>query len=80
MDNRFEQLEKQVQELTELVTRLQYAHSMTPELKTAIIQVVGDDLSLDDLADVTISSPTSTQVLKYNGSVWINDTDDIGAS
>lgn len=36
--------------------------------------------SLDDLTDVTISSATSGQVLKYNGSQWVNGTGGGGAS
>jgi hypothetical protein len=31
--------------------------------------------SINDLADVTVSSPTVGQVLKWNGTAWINDTD-----
>jgi len=31
--------------------------------------------NLDGLTDVTISNPTTGQVLKYNGSTWVNDTD-----
>lgn len=31
--------------------------------------------NLDSLTDVTITTPTSGQVLKYNGSQWINDAD-----
>ena len=31
--------------------------------------------NLDSLTDVTITTPTSGQVLKYNGSIWINDAD-----
>lgn len=31
--------------------------------------------SISDLADVTVSSPTVGQVLKWNGTAWINDTD-----
>jgi hypothetical protein len=31
--------------------------------------------SINDLADVTVSSPVSGQVLKWNGTAWINDTD-----
>lgn len=31
--------------------------------------------SLDDLSNVTITSPTNGQVLKYNGSDWINSSD-----
>jgi microcystin-dependent protein len=30
---------------------------------------------LDDLTDVVITSPTAGQVLKYNGTNWVNDTD-----
>jgi len=33
---------------------------------------------LDDLSDVTISSPSTGQVVKYNGSQWVNDTDATG--
>lgn len=31
-------------------------------------------LDINDLADVTIVSPISGQVLTYNGSAWVNDT------
>lgn len=34
--------------------------------------------NINDLADVVISSPTAGQVLKYNGTNWINDTDATG--
>jgi len=34
--------------------------------------------NLDSLSDVTITSASSGQVLKYNGNVWINDTDSTG--
>lgn len=30
--------------------------------------------SLGDLSDVTLTTPTSDQVLKYNGSAWVNAT------
>ena len=33
---------------------------------------IGD---LDSLSDVTVTTPSTGQILKYNGSVWINDTD-----
>ena len=38
----------------------------------------GGASALNDLTDVVISSPTSGQVLKYNGANWINDTDATG--
>jgi len=34
--------------------------------------------ALGDINDVTITSPTNGQVLKYNGSIWINATDSTG--
>lgn len=34
--------------------------------------------ALNDLTDVTISSPALGQVLKYNGTFWVNDADDTG--
>ena len=36
--------------------------------------------AVDDLADVTISTPTTGQVIKYNGSAWVNGTDDTGTT
>lgn len=40
----------------------------------------GGASTLDELVDVTISSPTTNQVLKYNGSMWVNDTSPSGAT
>lgn len=34
--------------------------------------------ALNDLTDVTLTSPSSGQVLKYNGANWVNDTDATG--
>jgi len=34
--------------------------------------------ALNDLSDVILTSPTTGQVLKYNGTNWINSTDEIG--
>ena len=34
--------------------------------------------SVNDLSDVTVTDPTSGQVLKWNGTAWINDTDATG--
>jgi len=38
-------------------------------------QVAGGSVQLSGLSDTTITSPSSGQVLKYNGSAWVNDTD-----
>ena len=39
---------------------------------TGVQWVTRDVSTLDSLTDVVISSPTSDQVLKFNGSVWVN--------
>ena len=39
----------------------------------------GSGGALNDLTDVTITSLSSGQVLKYNGSNWVNSTDETGA-
>ena len=38
------------------------------------ITINAGNTDLDDLADVTISTPSSGQFLKWNGSAWVNDT------
>lgn len=35
--------------------------------------------ALDDLTDVTITAASNGQVLKYNGSAWVNGTDNAGS-
>lgn len=35
----------------------------------------GGAVAINDLTDVTISSPANGEVLKYNGSAWVNATD-----
>jgi len=35
-----------------------------------------DGLTVDSISDVTITSPSSGQVLQYNGSAWVNATDE----
>jgi hypothetical protein len=39
----------------------------------------GGASTLNDLTDVVLTSPSSGQVLKYNGTNWINDTDSTGS-
>jgi hypothetical protein len=36
--------------------------------------------ALDDLTDVIITTPSNGQVLKFNGSEWVNDADSTGTS
>ena len=46
---------------------------------TSWATVSGGSSNLDGLTDVTITSPLSGQVLKYNGTIWVNDTDSTGS-
>jgi len=46
---------------------------------TGVIIGAGSN-ALDDLSDVTITSPQIDEVLKWNGSAWVNDTDTFTAS
>lgn len=39
----------------------------------------GGASAINDLTDVTITSPSPNQVLKYNGSTWVNATDATGS-
>jgi len=39
----------------------------------------GGASALDDLSDVVITTPSTGQVLKYNGTNWVNDTDATGS-
>jgi len=43
--------------------------------RTGAVVATEGDYSLTQLSDVTITSPSNGQVLKYNGTTWVNDTD-----
>lgn len=46
---------------------------------TSWATVTGGSTNLDGLTDVVLTSPSNGQVLKYNGTNWINDTDATGS-
>jgi hypothetical protein len=43
--------------------------------RTGAVVATEGDYSLTQLSDVTLTSPANGQVLKYNGTAWINGTD-----
>ena len=43
--------------------------------RTGVVVAAEGDYNLTQLGDVTITSPSTNQVLKYNGSAWVNGTD-----
>lgn len=67
---------------TQLNTKAASSHTHTEsditDLGTYLEDITGENLT--DLADVTITTPSNGQVLKYNGSAWINDTDASGGT
>jgi len=56
------------------VTQHEAALSIT-ESQISDLQSYLTSVALNDVSDVTITSASNGQVLKYNGSAWINDTD-----
>jgi len=59
------------------VTQHQAALSIT-ESQISDLQNYLTTVALNNVSDVSITSPTSGQVLKYNGANWVNDTDSTG--
>jgi len=61
-----------------------YSITATTDFATAAQGTLADSalqtLALGGVSDVTITTPTSGQVLKYNGSAWVNDTDNEGTT
>ena len=43
--------------------------------RTGAVTATEGDYTLTQLGDVTLTSPTNGQVLKYNGTTWVNNTD-----
>jgi len=60
--------------------RLYFAHggSWVPVANQSEIGGGGGAVNINDLSDVDITSPSIGQVLKWNGTSWINDTDATG--
>ena len=52
---------------------LSITESQISDLGTYLTDITSE--SIGSLSDVTITTPNSGQVLKYNGSAWVNDTD-----
>ena len=43
--------------------------------RTGVVVATEGDYTLTQLGDVTITTPSSGQVLKYNGTAWVNNSD-----
>jgi hypothetical protein len=68
--------------ITSTAAELNYVDGVTSNIQTQLDAKLGDitSESLGDLSDVTLTSPSNGQVLKYNGSAWVNSSDSVGAT
>jgi len=57
-----------------------YYDSTTKKITYGTPSSGSSNILLNDLVDVNITNPSSGQVLKYNGSSWVNATDETGSS
>ena len=73
-NKKINQLDVRVPSLTDLMLvgdpATGYSYKATLTDLSALIG--SGSIALDNLTDVTITSPTSTQVLRYNGTTWVN--------
>ena len=68
--------QRQIEELMERIEKLERAENVAfIQSLERRLNFVSGDISLTDLSDVTITSPTNGQVLKYNGTNWAEGTD-----
>ena len=70
------ELKQQVKRLTDFMLSFDSVPTVSPQI-TKTIQVIAGNATLAGLTDVVLTSPSNGQVLKYNGTVWINGTDNV---
>ena len=71
---RIQQLEKEVKELKDFARSFENKGQLAPNIQRTIVQVVGA-VGLGNLSNVVLTSPANGEVLKFNGTNWVNDTD-----
>lgn len=71
---KIQELERQVKQLNNFMRSFENSSQLAPNIQETIKLVVGNTL-LNNLSDVIITSPSNGEVLKYNGTNWVNDTD-----
>jgi hypothetical protein len=79
-------MQKEIAELQLILRSFLSGAELDPQIQRTIAQIVTraiGEASINDFADVDITSPTNGQVLKYTTTGddrWINAADDIGVS
>lgn len=69
-----QELQRQVNELTRFMMSFENSQSVNPNHALTIKKIVGA-VRLADLEDVSNATPSSGQVLKFNGTLWAPGTD-----
>jgi len=69
-----QELKQQVQTLTDFMMSFESAATVPPNAQATIKRIAGL-ATLAGLTDVSIPSPSSGQVLKYNGTQWTAQSD-----
>jgi hypothetical protein len=59
--------------VTQHQAALSITESQISDLGTYLTDITGENLG--DLSNVTLTSPSNGQILKYNGTAWVNGTD-----
>jgi hypothetical protein len=73
---KIDEMQIEINQLKAQLAQFQNVAELDPQIQRTIIAVVGAlNISLDSLNDVVITTPSNGQVLKYNGTNWVNGTD-----
>jgi len=75
-EQQIQELKQQVQTLTDFMMSFESAATVPPTTQETIKRIAGL-AGLAGLSDVSIPSPSNGQVLKYNGTQWTAQTDNI---
>lgn len=70
------ELEQKVEKLINFMMSFDNASQIAPQHGDTIRTIVGAT-TLSSLSDVVLSSPANGEVLKFNGTNWVNGTDNV---
>lgn len=74
------QLQDQIQALRDELNNFYAAPQFDPRFANAVNDLIATliaQTNLADLADVTITTPSTGEVLEYNAGTWVNATDNV---
>jgi hypothetical protein len=75
MEDRLKKLEDNQKIILRFIESLKSLNTIDPQVSRTIVSLIGNNLTLASLSDVSDTPPSSGQVLKYNGTEWAPGTD-----